>query len=616
VQEKPEYAVYHPREYNFKNMEDRGAYNKLLLDGKEANPEDYPGEWIADHVEFKNTFTIPVDESKQIIYTPFPPIWRQPGHPVDPGDFNQLYDEIRDFIYVHADLPDTRLYDILTCWIIATWLLEVWDVVGYVFLLGPRSSGKTRVLEILSALSYRGMLTPNISGPALFRVTEKLKPTLCLDETEIYNREDKSDIQNILNSGYKRGQFALRVKMIEGGEDEIQTFDVFGFKALAGTNELLGTLESRSIVISMMKATRKVRFLMDNEWATRLRSRLLMWRFRILTDTSVTKALRTLFTGASSVFEFTDDGRLAEIYAALYSVHEKGRSSIVEYVRDQVDTRRGEDEASVEAQLVEAICRSKPHVRQKRLLPVSDLARVFNENREPSDQLSTDSIGRLMKRIGLGRRKITVEGTSIRGYVWDEARIQRLARRYGLSSEVSGFKNDTSLDEAIGGVKSVPSVHESQVSPSKDTPQAKVESPPNPTDMKLIRIALGLLKESQGRKDRGQFFSAMLEAGFNEETVIKVLSPLKGWIIGLENVNYTPENKPITSEARSQTMDETQLAIRIRKTFEDSHNLCSTDFLASRLGIDSEEDEKTLKNLEREGRVTFDKNHETWKWVW
>ena len=62
-------------------------------------------------------------------------------------------------------------------------------------------------------------------------------------------------------------------------------------------------------------------------------------------------------------------------------------------------------------------------------------------------------------------------------------------------------------------------------------------------------------------------------------------------------------------------MDETQLVTRIRKTFEESHNVCSTGFLASRLGVDSEEVGKTLKNLESEGRVKYNKSYETWSWL-
>jgi len=60
-------------------------------------------------------------------------------------------------------------------------------------------------------------------------------------------------------------------------------------------------------------------------------------------------------------------------------------------------------------------------------------------------------------------------------------------------------------------------------------------------------------------------------------------------------------------------MDEAQLAIRVRKTFEESHNQCSLDYLASRLGITSEEVERILIEFEREGRVRFDAAKGIWR---
>jgi hypothetical protein len=62
-------------------------------------------------------------------------------------------------------------------------------------------------------------------------------------------------------------------------------------------------------------------------------------------------------------------------------------------------------------------------------------------------------------------------------------------------------------------------------------------------------------------------------------------------------------------------MDEAQLAIRIRKTFEESHNMCSVDYLSSRIGVDSVEVEKILRSMESEGRVKYDSAKVFWRWL-
>jgi len=41
----------------------------------------------------------------------------------------------------------------------------------------------------------------------------------------------------LLNSGYRRSQYAIRVKLTQQGS-ELEAFDVFDFKALAGTKGL------------------------------------------------------------------------------------------------------------------------------------------------------------------------------------------------------------------------------------------------------------------------------------------------------------------------------------------------------------------------------------------
>ena len=62
-------------------------------------------------------------------------------------------------------------------------------------------------------------------------------------------------------------------------------------------------------------------------------------------------------------------------------------------------------------------------------------------------------------------------------------------------------------------------------------------------------------------------------------------------------------------------MDRAQIVAHVKATFEASHNQCSLDYLASRLGVTSEEVEKVLIDLEREGRVRYDSAKGIWRWL-
>ena len=52
----------------------------------------------------------------------------------------------------------------------------------------------------------------------------------------------------------------------------------------------------------------------------------------------------------------------------------------------------------------------------------------------------------------------------------------------------------------------------------------------------------------------------------------------------------------------------------IKSTFEACHNIASTDYIASKIGVTSEEAENLLNALKREGTVTYDVAKEFWRW--
>src|SRR5208283_429746 len=107
-------------------------------------------------------------------------------------------------------------------------------------------------------LCYRSIMSSSITAAAVFRVLEAWHPTLLLDETEIYNRESMIEVLALLNSGYRKGQYAIRIEKEKEGCPQIGTFDTFGFKILAGTEELATTLQSRCIITAMSRAVKQV----------------------------------------------------------------------------------------------------------------------------------------------------------------------------------------------------------------------------------------------------------------------------------------------------------------------------------------------------------------------
>jgi len=339
-----------------------------------------------------------------------------------------LWNEVRLFLGEHVDVLDPELYDVLTAWVFATYIPEVWMVVPYIFAFGPVATGKTRLLEALQILSYRGIIGSNVSSASLFRGCEMWHPTVFLDETEIYNQVEHTEVVGLLNAGYRRGQYAWRVKNSEQGA-ELELFDVFGFKALSGTEGLAKTLESRSIMVRMMKNTRHVRFLVDQGKAEELRGKLLMWRFLKLhqvlgNNQTELNELNEHIQEVPTALDFAN-GRLIELFQPLLAVANSGYENIVKYAKKVYEIRQLEEETSVEAMILNALLDSAGKVDNRVILTV-DVTETLNKNISEKERFKSRSVGRVMRRLGF-LPKHTGRGN---GWLWDESRVKLLSMRY------------------------------------------------------------------------------------------------------------------------------------------------------------------------------------------
>lgn len=146
-------------------------------------------------------------------------------------------------------------------WIFSTHAIEFTDFAPRLGIWSPeKRCGKSLNLEIIGYLSARTIRTGDISPAALFRRIgqDVLPPTVLIDESDSIwggkgNVEKGEALRQIANSGFKRGQVAIR--MGGKGMDEIKEFPVFAPLALAGigTSAIPETVADRSIMIEMRR---------------------------------------------------------------------------------------------------------------------------------------------------------------------------------------------------------------------------------------------------------------------------------------------------------------------------------------------------------------------------
>ncbi|MCL2643753.1 MAG: hypothetical protein FWD52_09695, partial [Candidatus Bathyarchaeota archaeon] len=445
---------------------------------------------------------------KGINYTPIEQLaWPTVTMYSDYECVEELYTDIRSFIVEHLDVPNEFYYDVYTCFILATWRTEDFTTVPYIFFIGPMASGKTRGLECFNYLCYRSIMAASISAASLFRALEAWHPTLLLDETEIYNTKDMVEVISLLNSGYKKGQRALRVKGMEQGNPQIAAFDVFGFKTLAGTQELAETLQSRCIVTAMSKATRQVNIFVDEVKAQSLRNKLLTYRFRTLGTAD--SNMIPLFLQENPSFR---NGRVIELFVSLLQVAPtiEVKQKLCELMKQITQSRLNAEQAGVDAQIFEALLKSEGKVSGGKI-STQEITDTFNEGRSEKEQSKSRFIGHRIVALGFEKCRVGVQGRS--GFFYDIKIINRLKARYfpdGLQSTLESSETSVSVEKQglMGYCTEVTEVNTEVNSNEKTT---KTNILPYKTEVTEVT------EQTEGKKEKGtQVYSKVEFNGYEQ----------------------------------------------------------------------------------------------------
>jgi putative DNA primase/helicase len=179
----------------------------------------------------------------------------------DPVDGVGLLDDlVRTFARFLA-LPSGAA-TVLALWVLHAHAHDAAFVSPLLTLTSPeKRCGKSTTLDVLSALVPRPALGSNWSPAVLFRLVERDKPTLLIDEADSFMREE-NDFRNLLNSGHRK---SLAVVWRSVGEDfEPRGFSTWAPKAIAGIGRLSSTLQDRSVIIELRRRR-------DDEKVERLR---------------------------------------------------------------------------------------------------------------------------------------------------------------------------------------------------------------------------------------------------------------------------------------------------------------------------------------------------------
>lgn len=164
-----------------------------------------------------------------------------------------LIRRIEMFIRRYFYAEDENIYKVLALWVYGTYCYELFGQYPYLFLNGPKGSGKTVLDVCLDLLAFNPKMTVSITNAALFRSISIEGGTLILDEMENLTSRNKtadSDLAAVLKGGYMRAGYAMRCDKDNGNLP--QMFGVFGPKVISNIAGLEDIIGDRCIQINTM----------------------------------------------------------------------------------------------------------------------------------------------------------------------------------------------------------------------------------------------------------------------------------------------------------------------------------------------------------------------------
>jgi hypothetical protein len=170
--------------------------------------------------------------------------------------------------------------------------MDLWDRFPHLAVTSPRERcGKSRLMELLEVLCLNGWLISNPSVASIFRRIGAKKPTLLLDEAQMLNRSNNSEVNALLNdvfcSSTSKTATIPRCRRKDKVGPDGEEFDVIDFsiycpKAMALIGRLLGALPDRSLPIPMERKlkdekTKRSRMRVWEKEGKDIANRLTMW---------------------------------------------------------------------------------------------------------------------------------------------------------------------------------------------------------------------------------------------------------------------------------------------------------------------------------------------------
>jgi hypothetical protein len=179
--------------------------------------------------------------------------------PTAPIDIQKTIEVLRDDIR-RLFWMDKQASTVIALWDAGTYVHQAFLAYPYLWLNGLKGTAKTSILEHMNRIVYHAKMSSMMTNSALFRSVDETQATILCDEGEsllvVGGKEQDQESRkrvSLFNAGYKAGA-TVTLSESKGEKFVVRNFSAYSPKAIASIGAISDTLQSRSLIVIMLKA--------------------------------------------------------------------------------------------------------------------------------------------------------------------------------------------------------------------------------------------------------------------------------------------------------------------------------------------------------------------------
>lgn len=336
----------------------------------------------------------------------------------------EIFNEIEKIISKYIDTTQQNIV-ILTLWVLGTYFHENFETFPLLQIIAQKRSGKSRLLKLLSSLSYGsdGSVSTSPTETHLFRHKEG---ALFFDEMENISSKERGAFRETLNAVYKKGNKIIRYqeKKINGAkeyvEDAFYPYYPLGLANISGFGDVLS---DRAIQIILRRSNKKLTKLVEdfqtNKEILSLKDKLSHLRAKIPKDffsewNDYINGIEIKSEKLKEIFKKINEtkiyGRSLEIFFPLFIISYlcENLDDFLKIAKDYVITKEEEEAVDdIDERLKEFISKRQETGFINQSILLRDFRGCFEA---PEEWINSKWFGRALKRLDLIKQKRQVNG--------------------------------------------------------------------------------------------------------------------------------------------------------------------------------------------------------------